>query len=143
MRIGRLPEDVRTYIASGNVVLRSASSAAQVKTTLEASLLRYAGKPVGVLVRTAVEMAAILSANPFPQAAPNRLVVVFLEQAPAADTLATLSHVNGEEVALGARELYVHYGDGMADSKLKIPAAKTGTGRNLNTVAKLAKMALG
>lgn len=135
-------KDVRTYIASGNVVLRSASSAAQVKTTLEASLMRYAGKPVGVLVRTAVEMAAILSANPFPRAAPNRLVVVFLDQAPAADTLATLSHVNGEEVALGARELYVHYGDGMADSKLKIPAAKTGTGRNLNTVAKLAKMAL-
>ncbi|HEX7803623.1 MAG TPA: DUF1697 domain-containing protein [Pseudoxanthomonas sp.] len=135
-------QDVRTYIASGNVVLRSASSAAQVKTALESALLRYAGKPVGVLVRTAAEMAAILSANPFPQAAPNRLVVVFLDHAPAADTLATLSHVNGEEVALGARELYVHYGDGMADSKLKIPAARTGTGRNLNTVAKLAKMVL-
>lgn len=136
-------QDVRTYIASGNVVLRSASSAAQVKTALEASLMRYAGKPVGVLVRTAEEMSAVLAANPFPKAAPNRLVVVFLDHAPAADTLATLSHVNGEEVALGVRELYVHYGDGMADSKLKIPAAKTGTGRNLNTVAKLAKMALG
>ncbi len=134
-------QDVRTYIASGNVVLRSGSSAAQVKTTLEALLMRYAGKPVGVLVRTPAEMAAILSANPFPQAAPNRMVVVFLDQAPAADTLSTLSHVNGEEVALGTRELYVHYGDGMADSKLRIPAAKTGTGRNLNTVAKLAQMA--
>ena len=42
---------------------------------------------------------------------------------------------------MGVREIYVHYGDGMADSKLKIPAAKTGTARNLNTVAKLAEMA--
>ena len=29
----------------------------------------------------------------------------------------------------------------MADSKLKVPAAKSGTARNLNTVAKLAELA--
>jgi uncharacterized protein (DUF1697 family) len=29
----------------------------------------------------------------------------------------------------------------MAGSKLKIPAAKTGTARNMNTIAKLAEMA--
>ena len=33
------------------------------------------------------------------------------------------------------------YGDNMAQSKLKIPAAKNGTARNMNTVAKLAAMA--
>jgi len=135
-------QDVRTYIASGNVVLRSASTAAQVKATLEASLARYAGKPVGVLVRTGAEMAAVMAANPFPKAAPNRVVVIFLDSTPPADTLATLSHRNEEEVVLGKRELYVHYGDGMADSKLKIPAAKHATGRNMNTVARLAAMAM-
>jgi uncharacterized protein (DUF1697 family) len=87
-------------------------------------------------------MAAVLAANPFPKAAPNRVVAIFLDNAPPADTLATLSHRNGEEVVLGRRELYVHYGDGMADSKLKIPAAKSGTGRNMNTVSRLAAMAL-
>jgi uncharacterized protein (DUF1697 family) len=132
----------RTYIASGNVVLRSALAEAQVKATLEESLARYAGKPVGVLVRTGAEMAAVMAANPFPQAAPNRVVVIFLDNAPPTDTLATLSHRNGEEVILGRRELYVHYGEGMADSKLKIPAAKSGTGRNMNTVARLAEMAI-
>jgi uncharacterized protein (DUF1697 family) len=35
----------------------------------------------------------------------------------------------------------VNYGDGMGTSKLKIPAAKTGTARNMNTIAKLAAMA--
>jgi uncharacterized protein (DUF1697 family) len=42
---------------------------------------------------------------------------------------------------LGQREIYVHYGDGMGSSKLRIPAAKTGTARNMNTIAKLAEMA--
>lgn len=135
-------QDVRTYIASGNVVLRSASTAVQVKATLEAALARYAGKPVGVLVRTGAEMAAVMAANPFPKAAPNRVVAIFLDNAPPADALTTLSHRNGEEVALGRRELYVHYGEGMADSKLKIPAAKGGTGRNMNTVSRLAAMAM-
>jgi uncharacterized protein (DUF1697 family) len=134
--------DARTYIASGNVVLKSALAEAQVKARLEAPLARYAGKPVGVLVRTAAEMAAVVAANPFPKAAPNRVVVIFLDNPPPTDTLATLSHRNGEEVILGKRELYVNYGDGMADSKLRIPAAKNGTGRNMNTVARLAAMAM-
>jgi uncharacterized protein (DUF1697 family) len=45
-------------------------------------------------------------------------------------------------VILGKRELYVNYGDGMTDSKLRIPAAKNGTSRNMNTVARLATMAM-
>ncbi len=46
-----------------------------------------------------------------------------------------------EEIRLGAREIYVHYPDGIGRSKLRIPAARDGTARNMNTVAKLAAMA--
>lgn len=133
--------DVRTYIASGNVVLRSALTPRQVQRTLEAALAGYAGKPVGVLVRTPAEIAAVLAANPFTAAAPNRSIVIFLDQPPPADALATITGQRGEQVALGTREIYVHYGDGIADSKLRIPAAKAGTARNINTVARLAAMA--
>jgi hypothetical protein len=42
---------------------------------------------------------------------------------------------------LGAREIFVHYASGMGKSKLRITAAKTGTARNMNTVAKLAEIA--
>jgi uncharacterized protein (DUF1697 family) len=35
----------------------------------------------------------------------------------------------------------VHFPSGQGRSKLRIPAAKTGTARNMNTVAKLAEMA--
>jgi len=41
---------------------------------------------------------------------------------------------------LGRRELYVYYPPGMGKSKLQIPAANSGTARNMNTVAKLVEM---
>lgn len=133
--------NVRTYIASGNVVFDTPGTAAKAKSALEAALERYAGKPVGVAIRTAAEMAQVLADNPFPEAAPNRALAIFLDAAPPADTLASVRHRSDENIALGKREIYVHYGDGMAASKLVIPAAKAGTARNLNTVAKLAQMA--
>jgi uncharacterized protein (DUF1697 family) len=135
--------DVRTYIASGNVVFTSRLAEKAVKQALEQRLQEYAGKPVGVLVRTAAEMTAVLAANPFPEAAANRMVAIFLDAPPPATALHEVSGAKDERLALGRREIYVHYGDGMADSRLKIPAAKSGTARNMNTIAKLAGMAGG
>ena len=37
-------------------------------------------------------------------------------------------------------KIFVHYGSGIGRSKLRIPAAKTGTMRNMNTIAKLAEL---
>ena len=132
---------VRTYIASGNVVFESGMTESRVKTALETALAVYAGKPVGVLVRTAAEMAAVLASNPFPDATPSRTVVIFLDESPPDDSLERITGRDDEEVRLGRRELYVRYGENMGRSKLKIPAAKAGTAFNLNTVAKLAEMA--
>jgi uncharacterized protein (DUF1697 family) len=131
----------RTYIASGNVVFESKLSEAAVKAKLERCMATYAGKPVEVLVRTGREMAAVLAKNPFKFRAPNATVAIFLDERPPKDTLKTISGQVEEEVALGAREIYVHYGKGMGRSKLKIPAAKLGTARNMNTIAKLAEWA--
>jgi len=133
--------NVRTYIASGNVVFESPEPEARVKATLEAALAAYAGKPVGVLVRTASELAEALANNPFPDARPDRTVAIFLDEPPIGDALERITGKDGEEVRLGKREIYVHYGDGMAHSRLKIPAAKAGTARNINTVSRLAAMA--
>jgi uncharacterized protein (DUF1697 family) len=132
---------VRTYIASGNVVFTSRKSEAAVKAALEKRLAAYAGKPVGVLVRSAAEMALVAADNPFPKAAPNRTMAVFLDRAPPADALAGIRGQQDEEIRLGRREIYIHYGQGMAKSKLVIPAAKIGTARNINTVEVLARMA--
>jgi uncharacterized protein (DUF1697 family) len=131
----------RTYIASGNVVFASRKSEAAIKAALEKRLKTYAGKRVGVLVRSAAEMAQVVTDNPFPKLAPNRTMALFLDRAPAADALESVRGQKDEKIRLGRREIYIHYGEGMAQSKLVIPAAKTGTARNMNTVATLARMA--
>lgn len=133
--------EVRTYIASGNVVFASREPGAQVKDALEAALEAYAGKPVGVLVRTAAEMAEVVAGNPFPDAAPNRTVAIFLDEPPPRDAVERATGRADEEIRLGRREIYVHYGDGMGRSRLKIPAARAGTARNINSVTRLADMA--
>ncbi len=133
--------DVRTYIASGNVVFTSGLKVDQARSRLEQRLNAFAGKPVGVIMRTAGEMAEVLQANPFPKAQPNRTVAIFFDRAPPADTLTSITGHKDEELSLGDREVYVHYGDGMASSKLKIPAARLGTARNMNTIAKLVELA--
>ncbi len=132
---------VRTYIASGNVLFETDRSATAVRKELEDRLLAYAGKPVGVILRTAREMAEVLARNPFPKAPPNSTVAIFLEAAPPHSALESISGRVDEEVALGRKEIYVAYGANMGRSKLRIPAAKNGTARNMNTVAKLAAMA--
>jgi uncharacterized protein (DUF1697 family) len=134
---------VETYIASGNVVFESKASPSQVKAELEKRLKAYAGKPVGVIVRSATEMQAVLEANPFPKADPKFTYAIFLNEPPPPDALEHASGVQDEKMRLGKREIFVHYGSGMGRSKLKIPAAKNGTARNMNTVAKLVQMTSG
>ena len=132
---------VATYIASGNVVFTSRATERSVKAKLEEALTAYAGKHVGVMVRTAAEMAAVAKANPFSREAGNRVVAIFLDNPPPADAVSAATGAADEKLAAGVREIYVHYGEDMAHSKLKIPAARNGTARNMNTVVKLAQMA--
>ena len=132
---------VETYIASGNVVFESKGATSKVKAELEARLLAYAKKPIGVVLRTAAEMAAVLKANPFPKTEPKITYAIFLDQRPPRDALDHTTGQTDEEMRLGAREIFVHYPSGMGRSKLRIPVAKAGTTRNMNTVAKLAEMA--
>jgi uncharacterized protein (DUF1697 family) len=133
-------ERVRTYIASGNVVFQSNLAEAKIVAALEAALEKHMGKPTGVLVRTAVELEAIAANNPFLDAPRNRVVAIFLPTPPQQSDIDAASGRKDERLALGRREIYVNYGSGMADSKLKIPAALHGTARNMNTIKRLAEM---
>jgi uncharacterized protein (DUF1697 family) len=133
--------DPETCIASGNLVFESPGSETVVKKILEDALTAYAGKPVGVLVRTADQMMAVLAANPFPDRAPNRTVAIFLDAPPPAHGLDDVVAPDGEEVRAGVREIYVHYGESMARSRLELAAAKSGTARNINTINRLARIA--
>ena len=134
-------ERVRTYIASGNVLFDSDRDESAVKAVLGAALAAHAGRPVGVMVRTGAQMAAVVAENPFPDAPGHRTVAIFLDAPPPDDRLSGVSGRKAEAIAAGRREIYVVHDEGMADSRLRIAAAAAGTARNLNTVARLAALA--
>ena len=134
-------ERPRTYIASGNLLFASGKGEKTLKAELEKALEEHMGAPVGVMIRSAKEMAAVTAANPFADEPGNKVVAIFLDDAPPKDSGAHARHLTEERIELGKRELYVHYPNGQGPSKLAIPAAAKGTARNMNTVAKLAALA--
>lgn len=131
----------RTYIASGNLLFASDKGEKALKAELEAALEQHMGAKVGVMLRTAKEMAAVPRANPFGEEPGNRVVAIFLDEPPPSDAAAYAKNVAEERIEIGKREIYVHYPNGQGPSKLLIPAAAKGTARNMNTVAKLVELA--
>ena len=134
-------EGPRTYIASGNLLFASASAEAALKHELESALADHMGAPVGVMIRTAQELGEVARCNAFADEPANRVVAIFLDEPPPNDSAERAKNVDGERIALGKREIYVHYPRGQGPSRLAIPAAAKGTARNMNTVAKLAELA--
>jgi uncharacterized protein (DUF1697 family) len=134
-------EQARTYIQSGNVLFKSSLAEPKVKATLEQALSAKLGKPSAVLVRSRSELESIIERSPFEGAPPAKVLVVFMHEKPAKAALNGVVIPGKEAVELCGREVFVHYPDGMGRSKLKLPFAKAGTGRNLNTVMKLAALA--
>jgi uncharacterized protein (DUF1697 family) len=131
----------RTLIASGNLLFTSNKGEVAVKRELEAALTGHMGKPVDVMVRTAEEMAQALAANPFAEEPGNRVAAIFLDEPPTGEAVNSARNVTNERLALGRREIYVHFPDGQGRSKLKLGTKALGTARNMNTVARLAELA--
>jgi uncharacterized protein (DUF1697 family) len=131
----------RTFIASGNLLFTSAKSEATVNAALERALTGHMGNKVDVMVRTADELAAVVAANPFHKEPGDRVVAIFLDHPPPAGSSGGVKNRTDERIAQNGREIYVHYPSGMGRSNLRIPAAARGTARNMNSVAKLARLA--
>jgi len=135
-------ENVRTYIQSGNVAFKSRLGESSVQAKLEKVLEAKMGKKVDVVVRTVAELESILKANPFPDAVPAKVAVLFTSSAVPPTFADNIVAPGGEQIHVGKREIYIHYPDGMGTSKLKLPRTATpSTARNINTVAKLLAIA--
>jgi len=131
----------QTYIASGNALFTSDGSESDVRGALEAQLNAYLGKPAGVIIRTADEIAGVIADNPFAQEPGNRVMALFVDGALPSHPLEGVKGLQTEEIRLGKRELFVFYPNGMAKTRLRLPSERTGTARNMNTLAKLAERA--
>ena len=136
--------NVRTLVASGNLVLDAKDKGAKLEAKLEKIIVDEMGLKTDVFVRTGAELDAIIAANPFKAFAksqPNFLVVSFMRGAatPAEMEAMEKTSLTGEEIKQGKNCLYIKFPKGQGPSKLKMP--KLGTARNWNTVTKLAAMA--
>lgn len=140
--------DVKTLLASGNVVFTAPDARAeQLEAQIHAALAEATGLRSEIFVRTPEEMDAVVAANPFPDAAidrPSFLVVTFHRQpvdAAAVDALITI-HDGPERAQAIGRELYINFPEGQARSTLHAPLGKATrdpvtTARNWNTVLKI------
>ena len=136
-------ENCRTFINSGNLLFTSDLAESTVRKRLEEQLAGHFGKPWWVHVRSAKEMGEVVKRNPFPDDQPKYVLANFIDEKPTQKMLEVARDVAGERLALGPRLIYVSYGEGIGKSKLKLPAIKQGTARNMNSVAKIADLLAG
>jgi uncharacterized protein (DUF1697 family) len=132
---------VRTLLASGNLIVNSKLTGAKLEAKLEKVILEGLELKTDVFVRDADELDAIIAANPFKAftKANSTFMVVNFMRGPA--TKAEIeamekTSLTGEEIAQGKDCLYIKFPAGQGPSKLKLP--KLGSARNWNTVQKLA-----
>lgn len=146
-------EDVQTLLQTGNLVFRvSSASEAAIARRLEEQARKRLGLRTAFIIRTAKDYQSVITSNPFPDAAetdPGHLVVMFLKDASDSRAVDALREaIKGREtVEARGKHLYIVYQDGIGRSRLTIDLIERklgtqGTGRNWNTVLKLAALAL-
>lgn len=142
--------DVQTYIQSGNVVFRSnAKDRAVQAAKISAAIEEQHGFAPQVLLLDAEELRQAMANNPYPEAEakPATLSLLFLAETPSRPDLKALERlrISSERFQLVGRVFYLHAPDGFGRSKLAANAERLlgvpATGRNWNTVCKLAEKA--
>ncbi len=131
---------VRTFIATGNLLFVDDRSERGILQLLEQQVADHFGRPTPVFVRSAAEMGQAAAGCPFGDDKPSRVMAHFIAEPPAKAMIDEVRDVAGERIALGPRLLYVSYGEGIGKTRLKVPAVKAGTARNMNSVAKMAAL---
>lgn len=139
---------VQTYIQSGNVLFTSRRGSRAVGTALHDAILAATGIDSRVVVRTAAQMAKVVTANPYPERVvdPTKVSVCFLYD-DATPTLAAVPAADyaPDEVTVVGHEAYLSTPNGLGRSKLVEPVMRRlgvlGTVRNWRTTVKLTELA--
>lgn len=143
-------EEVATFRASGNVIFSTPKQEAEAKlaTRVEAELDERLGYDVPVFLRSADELAAIATQEPFEADAvaksKGKLQVSFLKKKPsaAAQKKALALATDEDLLAIEGRELYWLPNGGISESDLDLKATDAalgaGTLRTMGTVEQIA-----
>jgi len=137
---------VKTYVASGNLVLESAVSGTDIERTLEQAIEKHFGFHVDVLVRSQQQWATYAKDNPFPaesKVSPREVMICVGKEAATEHDLSAFDAKAGGNERVERRHdvLWLYFGDGSAFSKLGNGSSKgVWTIRNWATVMRLAAM---
>lgn len=140
----------RTLLASGNLVVESTKATDALEADIEAAMETTFGLKVAAMVRTPEQWAKLIAANPFPEVAmaqPAKLIAMVMKNGIKAGAVEACRELaaDGERVEAVDDVLYFWFPVGQGESGIfKKATPRTlgmGTGRNWNTVLKLASMA--
>jgi uncharacterized protein (DUF1697 family) len=143
-------KDVRTYIATGNVVFTSPKTATQLARAIEACIEKKFGFHSKTFVLSPKELMKAAANNPFPQANENHksLHLFFLSTAAKAPDFAAMNAVKkaSEDFALQGKVFYFYAPEGFGTSKLgarviRLLGVEDATARNWRTIGKLIELA--
>lgn len=134
--------NVKTYIQSGNIILDGKNLTADSVATLISTKFGFMPK---VVILSAEEFASAIKNNPFNPEGDKFAHFYFCEQEPKLDKQKLNTYKSeSEETRLIGNIFYLHAPDGIGRSKLvaNIEACLgvAATGRNLNTIDKIASM---
>lgn len=141
---------VVTLLNSGNAVFRAArGTPVEHAGAIAAAISARMKLDVPVIVKSAKELAAIVSENPLGETAANHshLLVVFVQEPTALSVLGAVAPLvkPPEQLVVGKSAAYLHFASGILGSKageaLLGKAGKSITTRNWATVLKLLALA--
>ncbi|MEI7555996.1 DUF1697 domain-containing protein [Candidatus Chlorohelix sp.] len=143
--------NIATYLQTGNVVFDSKEiDPHQLTEQITTEFEKRFGFHTEVMLRTQAELKEVFANNPFinqPEKETKWVVVMFLSDTPDEQAQHNFSSAFSglEELHLSGKELYIYYPNGIGTSKLINAVIEkklkvTGTGRNWNTVTKLAEI---
>jgi len=136
-------ENVRTYIASGNVLLDGPAGKKKLASELERLVLNSFGVTTAVILRKPRELAAAVEAHPFDDTSETH--VAFLAARPAKAAAVRLEDVDPGAVLAGT-ELYLRlprgvHGSRLSNARIESLLGVAATLRNWRTVVALAELA--
>ena len=139
----------RTLLASGNLVVGSDRPPTALEADIEAAMETTFGLKVAAMVRTPQQWAALIAANPFADEArahPAKVLLMVMKDGIKSGAIEACRALagDGERVEAGDGALYFWLANGQGESGIFRKATPRmlgmGTGRNWNTVLKLADM---
>ena len=142
--------NVRTFIASGNVIFDSATKSPQaLEEKISRALEKALGYKVGVFIRSVAELAAIAGHNAYKdrELQEGSLFIVLLPAPLSASEqkIVAAMQTSVDALRVKGREIYWHAGKNFRDAefspaKLEKSLGKPATFRNVTTIRKIAAL---